>query len=206
MAGLILAGGRSRRYGRDKAFEELNGKPLIEYVIEALGPAASSLFLVVGSLDNFKGFNGRLTLVTDEVPGMGPLGGLYAGLKASPDDYSIVAPCDSPFIDTALVKHMLKTAAEAGVDALVPRYEGRDHTVNAVYSKTCLPAIESSLFDGHFRIASIFDKLKVEYIEDDTINRFTGGSLSFFNVNTPENMVQAGRILSERGGQDDQRQ
>ncbi len=202
MAGLILAGGQSRRFGRDKAFEKLNDIPLIEYVVTALAPAVGDLLVVADSSERFVDYDGRFTVVTDEVPGLGPLGGLYAGLKAAPDLYSVVAPCDSPFIDTRLVEYMLKAAADAGVDALVPRYEGRDHTVNAVYSKSCVPAIDSSLSDGLFRISSIFDKVKVLYIDDDTINKFTGGGLSFFNVNTPENMEEAGRILRERGGLD----
>jgi len=200
LAGLILAGGRSRRFGRDKAFEKLNDKPLIDYVVEALAPVAGNLIVVADSAERFVDHDGRFTIVTDEVPGLGPLGGLYAGLKAAPDRYSIVAPCDSPFIDTGLVEYMLKTAADANVDALVPRYEGREHTVNAVYSKACVPAIDSSLNDGLFRISSIFDKIRVQYIDDDTINKFAGGGLSFFNVNTPENMDEAGRILRERGG------
>lgn len=205
MAGLILAGGQSRRYGRDKAFEKLMGKPLVEYVIEVLAPVAGNLFIVADSGDRFAAYSDRLTVVTDEVPGLGPLGGLYAGLKASPDDYSVAAPCDSPFIDIALMEYMLQTAADTGADALIPRYEGRNHTVNAVYSKTCVPAIESSLDDGLFRISSIFDKIKVKYVDDDTINGFVGGCLSFFNVNTTEDMKEANRILSERRGLDDQR-
>ncbi len=202
MAGLILAGGQSRRYGRDKAFEKLNGRPLIEYVIQALAPVAGSLFIVADSAKRFLDYSNRLTIITDEVPGLGPLGGLYAGLKAAPDEYCVTAPCDSPFIDSGLVEYMLQAAADAGVDALVPRYEGREHTVNAVYSKACVSAIDYSLNEGSFRISSIFDKVKVEYIDDDTINRFAGGGLSFFNVNTPGNMEEASRILHERGGLD----
>jgi molybdopterin-guanine dinucleotide biosynthesis protein A len=199
LSGLILAGGRSRRYGKDKAFERLCGKPLIEYVIEALAPVAGDLFIVAGSTDDFSDYSGRLTVIADDVPGLGPLGGLDAGLKAAPDDYCFAAPCDSPFIDSSLIDYLLKTAAAADVDALIPRYEGRDHTVIAVYRKTCIPAIESSLSDGQFRISSIFSKVKIKFVDDDTINLFPGGKLSFFNINTAEDMAEAARILSERG-------
>lgn len=199
MAGLILAGGQSRRYGRDKAFALLGNKPLVEYVIEALAPVAGSLYIIADSAERFSGLSDLVKIVIDEVPGLGPLGGLYTGLKATPDEYCVTAPCDSPFIDSRLIQYMLKTAADNKVDALIPSYEGHLHTVNAVYSQRCLPAIESSIDDGLFRIASIFDRVKIMYVDDDTINGFTDGGLSFFNVNAPNDMVEAEQILSERG-------
>jgi molybdopterin-guanine dinucleotide biosynthesis protein A len=202
LAGLILAGGQSRRYGQDKAFAKLLGRPLIDYVIDALAPAAGRLFIVAGSAEPFAAYSKRLSVLTDEVPGLGPLGGLYAGLKASPDEYCATAPCDSPFIDSSLVAHMLQKAATDGVDALIPRYSGYTHTAHAVYAKACLAAIESSLGDGLFRLDSIFDRVRVQYVDDDTINMFPGGALSFFNVNTPDDMAEAVRILKERGGLD----
>lgn len=198
IGGLILAGGRSSRFGTDKAFELLKGKPLLEYVLDALSPVAGALFIVADSSERFAPFADRSSILVDELPGLGPLGGLSTGLKASPDDFNFVAPCDTPFINPQLVSYMLKQAS--GSDALVPRSLGRLHTVNAVYSKKCLPAIEESLESGLFRISSIFDKIRVSYLDDGVIKEFDADRRSFFNVNTRQDMDEAIRIIDELRG------
>jgi molybdopterin-guanine dinucleotide biosynthesis protein A len=171
---------------------------LIEYVIDALGGITKPLFIVADSFERYARYAGRATILVDETPGLGPLGGLYTGLKASPDDYNFVAPCDTPFINVNLVSYMLGEAP--GSDALIPRTQERLHTVNAVYAKACLPAIEESLDNGLFRISSIFDRVKVSYLDDQTIDRFDADRRSFFNINTQQDMDEATRIINELGG------
>lgn len=171
---------------------------MLEYVIDALSAAAGALFIIADSSERFTDYSTRASIAVDELPGLGPLGGLLTGLKASPDEFNFVAPCDTPFINPELVSYMLEEAR--GSDALVPRSNGRLHTVNAVYSKACLPAIEESLNNGFFRISSIFDKLKVSYLDNETIDRFDANHLSFFNVNTKLDMDEAIRIIDELRG------
>src|SRR5437879_3536860 len=88
----ILAGGKSRRFGSDKARAILDGKPLILHVADALRPIASSLTVVAdisGKYDDL-----ALTTITDLQPGLGPLGGLFTALNDCRHPWLLLAPCD----------------------------------------------------------------------------------------------------------------
>jgi len=106
VASIILAGGKSLRLGRNKALETLNGKSLIEHVIERLRPLSSQL-LIVTSQEFELPIACRAEMLVDIYPGSGPLGGIYTGLRASRSSSSIVVACDMPFLNTELLGYMI---------------------------------------------------------------------------------------------------
>jgi molybdenum cofactor guanylyltransferase len=192
MAGIILAGGKSSRLGRDKAFEPVGGVPIIERVIAAAGQTAVKLFIVSNDPRKFSAYSDRAELLRDEIPSLGPLGGLYTALLATPDRHNFLVPCDAPFIQPELLKYLLKTLP--GYDAVVPRSGERAHTTLAGYSITCLPAIEKQLSLGKLRVDSFFGDIRVKYLKDDDTRAYDPEGLSFFNVNTAADLAEAEKL------------
>ena len=199
LTGIVLAGGLSRRLGRDKAVELFGGEPLISRVIGRLGALTSETVVVVNSEARGEELplpNDAKTAV-DIYADSGSLGGIFTGLTAATNDWGLVVACDMPFLNTGLMKHMI--ALRSGYDAVVPVPDGYPEPTHALYSKACLPHIERRLKAGQLKIAGFFDDVRVRYVGADEIDRFDSERLSFFNVNTPEDLSRA-LTLADEGG------
>jgi molybdenum cofactor guanylyltransferase len=133
IAGLVLAGGQSRRMGREKAFLPLGGRPMLAYAIERLAPQVEGLAINAnGDPARFAGFG--LPVIADDQPDTGPLGGVLAGLLwaaslSSRPDHLVTVPVDSPFLPEDLVAR-LSAAARGNPEGIVIAASGdRDHPV-----------------------------------------------------------------------------
>lgn len=206
--GIILAGGLSRRMGRDKAFVELCGQTLISRVLEAIRDVCDDVMIVTNSLDKFGSFG--VSLVPDHYPGKGSLGGIYSGLRAAKRDLAMVVACDMPLLSRPLL-HYLVGCAE-GFDVVIPsspnsyrvkrQKEGQVtakdadlHPMHAVYSRKCLAAIEERILAGDLRMISFHPSMNVRIVHSEEIDRFDPRHLSFFNVNNQEDLALAEGIL-----------
>ena len=198
VSGIILAGGLSRRLGRDKALEPFRGQPLISRVMERLDTLTDETVVVV----NTEARGEELPLpkdakaAVDMYPDSGSLGGIFTGLAAATNDWGFAVACDMPFLNAALIKHMI--TLREGYDAIVPVIDGYPEPTHALYSKACLPHIERRLKARQLKIAGFFDDVRVRYVGADEIDRFDSERLSFFNVNTPEDLSRA-RSLADEG-------
>src|SRR5436853_3965715 len=146
----ILAGGQSKRMGANKALLRLqSSKPmLIESVVGRLEEAGltDGLLLVANSPDDYS-FLG-LSVVPDEIPGKGPLGGILTALLHSPFERVLVVACDMPYLNPALLAYMAHLPDTA--DVLIPRWtsangQTRLETLHAVYSRRCIPSIRKRI-------------------------------------------------------------
>jgi molybdopterin-guanine dinucleotide biosynthesis protein A len=187
MTGIILAGGESRRMGRDKSFLEKDGRPLIEHIIGLYAGLFSQTIVVTNTPERYRSYG--VELVSDALDIRGPLTGIYSGLLGSRSEYGFVAACDMPFLNPGLITYM-RTVAR-GRDAVVPRYAGYLEPLHAVYRKGLLTAIEAQLRTGDRRIRSIFEHVDVRYLTEEEIGRFDPERRSFMNVNTPEEYKEA---------------
>ena len=199
VTGIVLAGGLSRRLGRDKALEPFQGQPLISRTIECLDVLTSETVVVVNNEARGEGLplpkNAKTAV--DIYANSGSLGGIFTGLTASTNTWGLVVACDMPFLNADLMKCMLDM--RRGYDAIVPLPDGYPEPTHALYSKTCLPQIERRLKAGQLKIAGFFEDVRVRYVGSDEIDRFDSERLSFFNVNTPEDLSRALTIARERG-------
>ena len=118
--------------------------------------------------------------VTDEIPGQGPLMGLFTGLKHSLSELNFVTTVDSPYVSTPLVSWLLENIGD--FDAHVPRRGRFTEPLFAVYRKTCLSAIEKALPEK--RIISFYSRIRVKYTEEERIRDFDPEFLSFININS----------------------
>lgn len=192
-SGIILAGGKSKRLGVDKALVELaEGRgSLIESVVSRVAPLSYEVIVVTNSPDHYPSL--QVQFVADVYPEHGSLGGIYSGLKAASCEFGLVVACDMPFLNDRLLRHMLDQPFN--YDVLIPRLDGHLEPLHALYRKTCLPHMLRLLEVGNFKIIDFFDEVTVRYIEGDAVRRFDPDLLSFFNVNTPAQLEKAREMV-----------
>ncbi len=191
---IVLAGGKGKRLGTDKAFLRIGGQVLIEGIVEKMAQIGDEVIVVTNSPQRYSHLEARL--VGDVYPGKGALGGIYSGLRAARSDYSLVVACDMPFLDLRLLRYMILLSP--GQDVVIPRIEGLTEPLHAIYSRRCLQPIERVLASGGRRIIGFFPEVRVRYVEEQEINLFDPRHLSFFNINTPADLEKA-RNLARRG-------
>jgi molybdopterin-guanine dinucleotide biosynthesis protein A len=192
ITGIVLAGGSSSRLGQNKARVEVAGCTLLERVIDALRPLVSGIVLVAQSPDLFAHL--ERPVVADIYPGVGTLGGLHAGLDAIHTEYGLVVGCDMPLLNADLLRYMISQAC--GYDVVMPRVGRYYEPLHALYARRCLPVIERGILAGHRRIRHALTDLRIRYIEESEIDRYDPDHLSFFNVNTPEELARAQALLA----------
>jgi molybdenum cofactor guanylyltransferase len=180
-AGVVLAGGRSSRYGSNKALAEVDGVPLIQRVVAVLKPIFQHVYIVTNSPGEYA-FLG-LPMFQDLIRGLGPLGGIYTALRSMPESRGFFAACDMPRLSGRLIRHMVDQAWDA--DAVVPRISGMFEALHAVYGRGCLPAIEALIDSRCSQVIRFFDMVSVRYLEEEEIRRYDPALESFFNINTP---------------------
>ena len=197
VSAIVLAGGLSRRLGRDKALEPFEGEPLIRRVIGRLSQFTDETVVVVNSEARGK----ELSLPQDAViavdifPDSGSLGGIFTGLTAARNEWGFVVACDMPFLNTDLILHML--TIRSGYDAVVPLLDGYPEPTHAAYSRACIPHIQRRLEARELKIAGFFDDVRVKTLGEVEVDDLDPGRLSFFNVNTPEDLARAVTLAEE---------
>jgi molybdopterin-guanine dinucleotide biosynthesis protein A len=188
----VQAGGRSSSMGRDKALIPLAGKRLIEHVLERVRDFTDDLFVTTNQSQALEDLQVRL--VSDEIPGQGALFGLQTALNAARHDHVLIVACDMPFLQQGLIEHLLSLVGQA--DVIVPELEGNYEPLLAIYrASACLPAIETSLHEQKYRMISFFPAVKIMPVRPEVIDQYDFRHLSFFNINTPQDVITAEKIL-----------
>lgn len=215
MNAIILAGGKNERMAKEKAFLKLEGKSIIEIVIEKVQPLFEEVIVVTNFPKKYKhlkaspvrsnpspsgsdapptvGTSNGVRIVKDTIPHCGPLGGLYSGLKESKSHYNFVTGCDMPFLKILLIKHLIDNCR--GNDITIPKFDGFLEPLCAIYSKNCLKAIKEELNKNNLTIRSFFNKVRVKYIPKKDLLRFDLDLISFFNINTPKDIAKAEKLF-----------
>ncbi len=162
-AGIILAGGKSSRFKGNKAFAHISSQRIIDRVIHVLKAVFSKIIIVTNTPEDYQIYN--VDMVMDILPGRGPLGGIHAGLIASPFELSYVTACDMPFINQKMIEYLVEQA-DPDVDAVVPVIGGYAEPLSAVYRKTCIKHIECVLLDEIYQVKSFYRYINVKYIPE----------------------------------------
>jgi len=190
---IILAGGKGTRLKRDKTTLLINGKPILNLIVSELSRLEfEEIILVYGTESRL--FTLPVRKVGDLIPGSGVLGGIFTGLTCSGTDLNFFIACDMPFPQVNLMKYILQLAGSKNYDCVVPSDRGYQEPLFAVYRQTCLPVIQNQLEQKNFRIAHIFPRLKIRTISETELDRFDPRRLSFFNINTPDDLQKAEEI------------
>jgi molybdopterin-guanine dinucleotide biosynthesis protein A len=184
----VIAGGKSSRMGTDKSFVELMGKPIIEHLLGRVADLGQSeTILITNRPAEYAHLN--LPMYGDVLPEKGSLGGIYTAIYHSQTPHTLVIACDMPFVNPALLKHML--GLREGFDVVVPRVDGYPEGLHAVYSRACLDPIRHKLDADKLKVIGFYEEVSVHYLDDYQV--FDPQGLSFFNVNTPQELEEARR-------------
>lgn len=191
----VLAGGQSKRMGQDKAFLEVGGQPVIERVLDCVGPLTDDLFISTNSPEKYDRFG--LRLVGDIYPDKAALGGLYTAIHAARYNHVLVVACDMPFLNTDLLRYLISLAGSAAVIAPLIN-PPQPETMHTVYSKACLEPIETRLLQNKLKIIGFFEDVAVRYIEAADIAAFDPEFHAFTNMNTPADWDRVRSIAGQQ--------
>ena len=195
---IVLAGGKGTRLGKDKLQEAVGGRPLLQRVIDSLIPISQRILVRTAQgqkLPAIEPTRSKVASVPDIYPGKGALGGIYTGLTAAKSQYGLVVAADMPFLNPDLLQHLVTVAP--GFDVVMPRIDGEIEPLHAVYSRDCLPAIQEQIERNQLQIRIFLERVRVRYVELAEVDMFDPRHMSFFNVNTPEDLTKAQEIAAE---------
>lgn len=190
----IIAGGKSSRMGTDKSFVQLAGRPLIAHVIERVLPLGQvETFLVTNKPESYAHLG--LPMHGDVLPDKGSLGGIYTAIYHSQQPYTLCVACDMPFLNTALLHHLIALRDEPGgpYDVIVPRVEDYPEGLHALYSRACLDPIRRRLEADRLKVIGFHADVRVRYVDEAEWQRFDPQGMSFRNINTPDELQQAAK-------------
>lgn len=183
----VVAGGKSRRMGRDKAWLDLgDGRPIVRRVVDVLCAVADEVLLVAND-ERYRTLGVRV--VPDRFPEGGALGGIATGVAAAAHDRVLVAACDMPFLRPEVFR--LLVARSEGWDAVVPRVGGELEALHALYAKSCVAPMERALASGKMRVVSFFADVRLLALDEGELRAADPDLRSFTNVNTPEELAAA---------------
>ncbi|HJX34374.1 MAG TPA: molybdenum cofactor guanylyltransferase [Desulfatiglandales bacterium] len=193
VTGVILAGGKSSRFGVNKALMEINGFRLIDRVTGLLSSIFEQVILIANSPEEYSYLG--LPIRKDLIRGLGPIGGILTGLEEIQDEAGFFIACDMPFISEDLIRYIVSGRGE--FDAVVPKIDWKIEPLHALYRKSCLPVIRDSIASGVYQIVKTFDRLNVRYLNEAEIRANDPQMRSFFNVNRPEELVDSLKRIKE---------
>jgi molybdenum cofactor guanylyltransferase len=192
---IILAGGKSIRFGHDKILEKIGNTSLLEQVISQTEPISKDIIIVTAKERTLPELTNhpKIRVVHDIVPGMGSLGGIYTGLVESKSHYNLVVAADMPLLNESLLRYMIKVSK--GYDLTMPRIGKLYEPLHAIYSRNCIIPAKNIMDQGKKIIVELFSYVKVKFVEAEEIERFDPQHLSFFNINTQEDKERALKII-----------
>ena len=187
LSAVVLCGGKSLRAGFDKQTIRIGGKPIAEWIAEALLTVFDEAILVTNQPALYD--SARIRAVEDILPGMGPLGGIHAGLTHCSGEAAFVTACDMPNINPAYLRFLAREAfgKKGAFNAAAVRLDnGMIEPMNAIYAKSVLPQIEQMFESGEQKASDLLRRLNTRYLSEEEIQPFGGREKLFFNMNTPE--------------------
>lgn len=181
--------------GTDKALLLLDGRPVIQWVVQKVASLCDEVILVVNEPDRYK-FLG-LPIVTDQTPYGGPLVGLYSGLRSTNKPWCLAVACDMPLVRPEILQWLLE--CRGPVDAVLPRTDGRLQPFPGLYSRSCIDAIGPLLTAGRYAARDLADVCQVTFVEEETLRRLDPDLISFRDLDTPSEFEEV-QIAASKGG------
>jgi molybdopterin-guanine dinucleotide biosynthesis protein A len=195
VAAVVVAGGTSRRLGRDKRRLRLWGEAgptLLEHTLDALAPLCAERIVVLNDPHAWPDLPARL--VSDGFPGGGALGGIVSGLQAATTPFALVLAADMPLLNAALLRAML--ARPRAYDVLLPRpAPAHIEPLHAIYRCACAPRLRATLEHGTRRISEALMPLSCAFVEPDELARYDPAGHALLNLNTPDDLARVRALI-----------
>jgi molybdopterin-guanine dinucleotide biosynthesis protein A len=200
---IILAGGKSVRFGRDKGLLLLKGKPLINYVLDAVKGVADDKIVVVSpesQAENYmRALGAQVRVAVDKDNVQSPVIGALAGFEEAHGQYSLLVPCDTPLVSREVLRLLLDLCVDKA--AVIPRWpNGYIEPLQAIYhTESALQAAREALEEEKMNMQGIVDKLRgVRYVSTLVLQQLDPELRTFFNVNTPSDLKKAELMLEQK--------
>lgn len=198
--GVVLAGGSSRRLGRDKAMLRFGGAPLLKIVVDRITHVCDHVVVAVDQPERYQELRLPAKLVADAAPGLGPISGLQSGLQACEAEHVLVVACDLPFLNVELLRFMADLPRS--YQALVPWSEDRWQPLCAIYARSCLKVVDAMVSAGGGSMHKLLDQLDVQRPDEEEIRRLDPQRLSFLNLNERSDLDKVRAIWKRLHRQD----
>ncbi|MXW06258.1 MAG: molybdenum cofactor guanylyltransferase [Gemmatimonadetes bacterium] len=192
VTGVILAGGKSSRFGSNKALSRIDGDRLIERLCRTVGSVTGRMMLITNTPADYAFL--ELESRKDLVPRCGPIGGIYTALRTSHTPLCLCIACDMPFVRPEFLEYMMERSS--GYDVVVPVNDGRVEPLCAVYRETCVPAIEDRIHARRYKIAGFFDEVRVLRLVPEE-GGFHDDDM-FFNINDRTDYDEALKRMTDQ--------
>lgn len=191
--GVVLAGGRSRRFGSPKALAPWNDRRLVEAVLEILNPLFPSILTLVKNPEDYAFLESpRVKVLTDLFEEIHPLGGIYSALDRAGSEWIFICACDMPFVRPELIQALWR--ARSGRQAVVPVWEGKRQPLCAFYSQGAKKEIGLALERKEFAVRAVLDSLSVHFVEGDAVRAADPEGRSFNDIDTREDYERARKL------------
>jgi molybdopterin-guanine dinucleotide biosynthesis protein A len=196
--GFVLAGGASRRFGRDKALVEFGGEPLVARLCRTLHESAATAVRIVGDARKYGDIG--VECIADRWPGKGPLGGIITAITATEDSaaepsWSLIIGCDMPFLTVEWLRHLAERTAASQAEVVVPQSAYGLEPLCACWRASAVPALTRAFESGVRRVTEAMKQLPMEVLDAADWKRFDNFDRLFWNMNTPADYEDAIRML-----------
>jgi molybdopterin-guanine dinucleotide biosynthesis protein A len=197
VAGYVLAGGGSTRFGRDKALVEFGGRPMLARMIELMESAAGKVKLVALP-GKYAGYD--VEIVADQWPGEGPLGGIVTALEDATRssrkvEWNLMVSCDMPFLTKEWLKFMCGRAAESKAQVVLPHSASGPEPLCACYRTNAAGALRAAFESGVRKVTEGLKRVTAEVLDEKDWKRFESAGRLFWNMNTLADYEEARRVL-----------
>jgi molybdopterin-guanine dinucleotide biosynthesis protein A len=204
LARYVLAGGESRRFGKDKAMAEIGGKPMLMRMCELVAAGATVAadeVKIVGATDKYGGFGAPC--IVDRWPGEGPLGGIITALantaaQSTACEWNLILSCDMPFLSSDWLIFLIGRAFESKAQVVVAKSSFGLEPLCACWRTSARPVIEEQFNLGVRKVTSVFEHLRTEVLDEKDWKRFDSAGRLFWNMNTPADYEEARRIWKRK--------
>ncbi len=187
-SGVVLAGGRSSRMKFNKAFAMIDGKRVIDIIVNKFEKLFSETLIICNEPELFSDFGNRV--FTDVIPRQGPLSGIHAGLYYAKNDTIFVCGCDMPFVTEEIIEYLIGKLDDH--DSAVPQIDGHLQPTSAAYNRKCMPIIQEHIEQGKLKLIRVFsEQLDAVIIDEKELARFENYRDAFFNINDIDALERA---------------
>ena len=185
ITGVILAGGKSSRFGSNKALAMVDGKPLIQHVADLMSSLFPECILITNTPAEYEFLSVPMT--HDRYQDSGPLAGIHAALLKISTPRAFVVACDMPNLSPELIQYICNIN-EQEYEVIIPSPEKGQEPLFGIYHKKSLEVIESYLQQKDFKIISVLEDLQVRRVSEQEILSITEDLGCFKNINRPTDL------------------
>jgi molybdopterin-guanine dinucleotide biosynthesis protein A len=200
IAGYVMAGGASSRFGTDKALAELSGVPMLARMTALIGKSGIREVCVVGEAEKYNGFG--VPCIADRWPGEGPLGGIITALRNSLADaqnvsLNLIVSCDMPFLTAEWLAYLVERALASDAQVVLAHSENGPEPLCACWQTSAVETLEAAFEQGVRKVTEGISLLRAEVLDERNWKRFDSAGRLFWNMNTQGDYEEARRLLEK---------